>query len=171
MDCRDFKEMLDSYFCQELAVETNHAILCHAEHCPPCRNEMASRRSMREALQRACAQDQMSDEACERLRALLAVLGAIALAGGLYGAWAAAHGGTHATVGIRPIRHSLRRLVFCSSMWPLPPLKVLTGRYAVHMPPDRPRGHPPLAGVASAKPPCWRARIVMFYLGPLADLT
>ncbi|MEP7340029.1 MAG: hypothetical protein ABI977_19980 [Acidobacteriota bacterium] len=71
MDCRDFKEMLDSYFCQELAVETNHAILGHAEHCLRCRNEMASRRNLREALQRACAQDQMSDAACERLRMLL----------------------------------------------------------------------------------------------------
>lgn len=71
MDCRDFKEMLDSYFCQELAVETNHAMLGHAEHCAHCRSEMASRRNLRATLQRACAQDQMSNEACERLRRLL----------------------------------------------------------------------------------------------------
>src|SRR5262245_60493748 len=71
MDCHNFKEMLDSYFCEELTVETNHSILNHAEHCPPCRNEMASRRSLRQALQRACAQDQMSEDACERLREML----------------------------------------------------------------------------------------------------
>jgi len=71
MDCHNFKEMLDSYFCQELTVETNHSILSHAEHCPSCRSEMASRRNLRQALQRSCAQDRMSDEACERLRAML----------------------------------------------------------------------------------------------------
>lgn len=71
MDCRNFKEMLDSYLCQELAVETNHAMLSHAEHCSSCRTELASRRNLRQALRRACAEDRMSDDACERLRALL----------------------------------------------------------------------------------------------------
>ncbi len=71
MECRNFKELLDSYLCQELAVETNHQLLSHAEHCPPCRAEMASRRNLRESLRRACSQDRMSDEACERLRARL----------------------------------------------------------------------------------------------------
>ena len=71
MECRNFKELLDSYLCEELAVETNHQLLNHAEHCPPCRAEMASRRNMRESLRRACSKDRMSDEACERLRAKL----------------------------------------------------------------------------------------------------
>lgn len=71
MDCHNFKEMLDSYFCEELTVETNHSIIHHAERCPSCRNEMASRRNLRQTLQRACAQDQMSNAACERLRAIL----------------------------------------------------------------------------------------------------
>ena len=71
MDCHNFKELLDSYFCEELTVETNHSILHHAERCPSCRNEMASRRNLRLALQRACEQDQMSDDACKRLRTLL----------------------------------------------------------------------------------------------------
>ncbi len=71
MECRNFKELLDSYLCQELAVETNHQLLNHAEHCPPCRAEMASRRNMREALRRACSQDRLSEEACDRLRARL----------------------------------------------------------------------------------------------------
>lgn len=71
MECRNFKDLLDSYLCQELAVETNHELLTHAEHCPPCRAEMASRRNMRESLRRACSKDRLSDEACERLRAKL----------------------------------------------------------------------------------------------------
>lgn len=71
MECRNFKELLDSYLCQELAVETNHQLLHHAEHCPPCRAEMALRRNLRESLRRACSQDRMSEQACERLRARL----------------------------------------------------------------------------------------------------
>lgn len=71
MDCRNYKELLDSYLCQELAVETNHQILQHAEHCLSCRSEMASRRNMRESLRRACLNERMSDEACERLRSRL----------------------------------------------------------------------------------------------------
>ncbi|MBP6821101.1 MAG: hypothetical protein KA368_06135 [Acidobacteria bacterium] len=71
MDCRNYKELLDSYLCQELAVETNHQILQHAEHCSSCRSEMASRRNMRESLRRACLNERMSDEACERLRSRL----------------------------------------------------------------------------------------------------
>jgi hypothetical protein len=71
MDCRNFKELLDSYLCGELTVETNHAMLGHAEHCGPCRNEMAARRRLREALRRACSKETMSAEASERLRARL----------------------------------------------------------------------------------------------------
>lgn len=71
MDCRNFKDLLDSYLCGELAVETNHAVLRHAEHCGDCRSEMAARRRLREALRRACSKEAMSVEACERLRARL----------------------------------------------------------------------------------------------------
>ncbi|MFN0112747.1 MAG: anti-sigma factor family protein [Blastocatellia bacterium] len=71
MDCRNYKELLDSYLCQELAVETNHQMLHHAEHCQPCRTEMALRRNMRETLRRACSQDNLSNEALERMRSRL----------------------------------------------------------------------------------------------------
>lgn len=73
MDCRSYKELLDSYLCQELAVETNHQMLNHTEHCASCRAEMASRRNMREALRRACAKDCLSTEALERMRLQLRV--------------------------------------------------------------------------------------------------
>lgn len=71
MDCRSYKELLDSYLCQELAVETNHQMLSHAEHCPSCRAEMASRRNVREALRRACSKDCLSNEVLERMRSRL----------------------------------------------------------------------------------------------------
>ena len=76
MDCRNFKELLDSYLSDELAVETNHACLRHAEHCPPCRAELAARRKLRGKLRQACQQTRMSAEAQARLRACLRAEGA-----------------------------------------------------------------------------------------------
>jgi hypothetical protein len=68
MDCREFRDVIDSYLCGELLVETNHEILRHAEQCPACREEMAARRSLRDALQRAGAQARLSEEAKQGLR-------------------------------------------------------------------------------------------------------
>jgi hypothetical protein len=69
MDCQNFKELLDSYLCGELAVETNHAVLCHAERCCACRGEMAARRRLRASLRSVCSKEKMSDGAMESLRA------------------------------------------------------------------------------------------------------
>src|SRR5262245_16560732 len=71
MDCQNFKELLDSYLCGELAVETNHTMLCHAERCCSCRSEMAARRGLRASLQRVCSKEELSDQAVEKLRARL----------------------------------------------------------------------------------------------------
>jgi hypothetical protein len=71
MDCQNFKELLDSYLCGELAVETNHTMLCHAERCCSCRSEMAARRQLRASLRRACSTEMLSDRAMEKLRARL----------------------------------------------------------------------------------------------------
>jgi hypothetical protein len=71
MDCRSFKDLLDSYLSQELTIETNHAILRHAEQCRGCRIELAARRRVRETLRRACLQEQLSNEERARLRASL----------------------------------------------------------------------------------------------------
>ncbi|MGH9844485.1 MAG: anti-sigma factor family protein [Blastocatellia bacterium] len=68
MDCRKFKDAIDSYLCGELLVETNLEILHHAEQCPDCRAEMAARRNLRAALQRGAAQVCLSAEAKERIR-------------------------------------------------------------------------------------------------------
>jgi hypothetical protein len=69
MDCQNFKELLDSYLCGELAVETNHTMLSHAERCCVCRGEMAARRRLRASLRSACSKEKMSDLAMENLRA------------------------------------------------------------------------------------------------------
>lgn len=71
LDCRNLKELLDSYLCDELSVETNHAVLRHVEQCAACRAEMAARRNLRETMQRAGTQLRLSDESRMRLREAL----------------------------------------------------------------------------------------------------
>ncbi len=45
--------MADSFLGEELLTETNHEILRHLETCPVCRADLAARRALREAVQRA----------------------------------------------------------------------------------------------------------------------
>src|SRR5437867_4112445 len=68
LDCRNLKDLLDSYLSDELSVETNHAVLRHVEQCPACRTEMAARRDLRETMRRAGRQLRLSAEGSERLR-------------------------------------------------------------------------------------------------------
>ncbi|HZS03359.1 MAG TPA: zf-HC2 domain-containing protein [Blastocatellia bacterium] len=68
LDCRNLKDLLDSYLSDELSVETNHAVLRHVEQCPACRTEMAARRDLREGMRRAGTQLRLSAEGRERLR-------------------------------------------------------------------------------------------------------
>ncbi len=68
MDCRNFKEVLDSYLSDELAVETNHAVMRHAEHCANCRNEMGARRNLRGVLREAVTTTTATPEFRNRLR-------------------------------------------------------------------------------------------------------
>ncbi len=53
MNCRDFKDIADSYLSNELLVETNHEVLQHLETCAKCRGELAGRRELRERLRDA----------------------------------------------------------------------------------------------------------------------
>ena len=53
MECRDVREMADSFVGDELLTETNHEILRHLQTCPACRADVAARRSLRAALRRA----------------------------------------------------------------------------------------------------------------------
>jgi anti-sigma factor RsiW len=53
MQCREVRDLLDSFLGQELLVETNHELMRHVEACPECRAELEARRQLRSALQRA----------------------------------------------------------------------------------------------------------------------
>src|SRR5580692_9000014 len=53
MECRDVREMADSFLAEELLTETNHEILRHLETCPMCRADLAMRRALRAAVRRA----------------------------------------------------------------------------------------------------------------------
>ena len=50
MNCKDFREIADSYLSDELLVETNHEVLRHLENCADCRQELSTRRDLRERL-------------------------------------------------------------------------------------------------------------------------
>ena len=53
MNCRDVREMADSFLCEQLLTETNHEILRHLDTCPVCRTEIDARRRLRGALRDA----------------------------------------------------------------------------------------------------------------------
>ncbi len=53
MNCRDFREIIDSYLSDELLTETNHDVLRHLEDCEKCRNVIKARRAVRDHLKSA----------------------------------------------------------------------------------------------------------------------
>lgn len=53
MNCRDVREVVDSFLCDELLTETNHAILQHLDTCPACRAEIDARHTLRHRLRQA----------------------------------------------------------------------------------------------------------------------
>src|SRR5260370_9510591 len=53
MQCREFRDIADSYLGNELIVETNHEVISHLEHCAECRRELAARRGLRSPLRQA----------------------------------------------------------------------------------------------------------------------
>lgn len=53
MKCQDFRELIDSYLCDELLTETNHDVLRHLEQCPNCREVTEERRVFRTKLRSA----------------------------------------------------------------------------------------------------------------------
>jgi anti-sigma factor RsiW len=74
MQCRDFRELADSYLSDELLVETNHDVIRHLETCPDCRRELAARRELRSKLRAGFenAPDlQTSEEFSDRLTSQL----------------------------------------------------------------------------------------------------
>ena len=56
MQCRDFRDIADSYLGDELLVETNHEVFRHLESCADCRRELQARREVRARLRSAFMQ-------------------------------------------------------------------------------------------------------------------
>jgi anti-sigma factor RsiW len=70
MQCREFREIADSYLSNELIVETNHEVISHLEQCAECRPELAARRELRSQLREAfikAPENQMRPEFADRL--------------------------------------------------------------------------------------------------------
>jgi len=55
MQCRDVRELADSFLSGQLLVETNHEVVRHLETCPECRADIAARRALRDKLRAAFA--------------------------------------------------------------------------------------------------------------------
>src|SRR5262245_5360853 len=53
MNCRDVRDIADSFLSEELLTETNHDILRHLDTCPSCRTEIDARRRLRRAVRDA----------------------------------------------------------------------------------------------------------------------
>jgi len=53
MQCREVRDLADSFLSAQLLVETNHELLRHIETCPNCRADMAGRRALRDGLRAA----------------------------------------------------------------------------------------------------------------------
>lgn len=53
MQCREFREVSESFISDELLVETNHQVNHHLEHCPECRADFASRKVLRKRVNSA----------------------------------------------------------------------------------------------------------------------
>src|SRR5690348_14033818 len=75
MQCREVRDLADSFLSEQLLVETNHQVLRHLEGCPACRAEIESRRELRAAIRQAfmhneslCISDEFRTRAVSRLR-------------------------------------------------------------------------------------------------------
>lgn len=53
MECRELREIADSYLSDELTVESNHEAMSHLERCEGCRSEVSARRALRSKLRAA----------------------------------------------------------------------------------------------------------------------
>jgi anti-sigma factor RsiW len=92
MQCREVRDLFDSYLAEELLTETNHEILRHLSGCPTCRADLAERRALREALQRAFARARDLEPRSEfsaELGAKLRDIAQVAPRRGLFSHWLA----------------------------------------------------------------------------------
>lgn len=71
MNCRDCRDVADSFVSDELLTETNREILQHLDTCPSCRAEIGARRRLRDSLRAAfdrAPELQPTSEFARRLR-------------------------------------------------------------------------------------------------------
>jgi hypothetical protein len=71
MQCRDVRELAESFISEQLLTETNHDIVRHLETCPSCRRDIEERRVLRTAVRRAFQSDAQLNPApafADRLR-------------------------------------------------------------------------------------------------------
>jgi len=74
MQCREFREIADSYLSNELMVETNHGVIAHLEQCAECRQELKARRELRGKLRESfikAPENQLRPEFVARLSSQL----------------------------------------------------------------------------------------------------
>jgi anti-sigma factor RsiW len=74
MQCRDARELLDSFLAQELLVETNHELLRHVSGCAECKSDLDTRARLRSGLKQAFARSaelQVRPEFVDQLRTRL----------------------------------------------------------------------------------------------------
>src|ERR1700731_2546318 len=70
MECRNVREMADSFLAEELLTETNHEMLRHLDTCPMCRADLAARRALRDGVRRAFQSARDLDPGPEFIRRL-----------------------------------------------------------------------------------------------------
>lgn len=67
-DCRDVRELMDSYLSEELSVETNHHVLRHLGTCQACASELTRRQRVRSLLAQSLDLPLDVDGARQRVR-------------------------------------------------------------------------------------------------------
>ena len=114
MQCRDVRELADSFLTGQLLVETNHELVRHLETCPECRADVAARRAMRNTLRSALAsaaelrpRPEFAAELAAKLRPQAAAVSRRSL---LQSWWALAAGAALAIGGGVWVRESRSRL-------------------------------------------------------------
>ena len=113
MNCRDVREVADSFLCEELLTETNHEILRHLETCPVCRTEIDGRRRLRGALRDSFSRAPELQPSAEFRNRLHDQLRGIATHGArrpsISGRWLALAAGVVLAVGVTGVLLTKRR--------------------------------------------------------------
>lgn len=78
MQCREVRDLADSFLSEQLLVETNHELLRHLDACPACRAEITSREMLRYSIKTSFTRSESLRMREEFRSSILAQLGATA---------------------------------------------------------------------------------------------